>query len=327
LANAWDAILIAGVLVVGVVVVTRVDWASMFSGFGGGGGDDPTASIDASSEATGGSSNCKTLCSDADCSGYDDEGCTAGCSACKGGSSGSSSGSGSSSAKVNCDDGNSCSTRCSKGWCKSYNECCPGGSCGKCSKPDATRELTKGCPNLSNCPQCKGTNQYRMVSNCKCGCATYGSNSGACKSVTDCPVCGGGSKGSRQCKSGKCGCGSGSSSSGGSSSGGSSSKPKPKPAGGGCTVTKCPQCGAYPNYRICKNNNTACGCAKVGAMAKVVSNQARALYSANTINYMRPQKPRAFKVEVYKHSDNALNIPEIQLRKFNKSGNKMKFAG
>ena len=121
-----------------------------------------------------------------------------------------------------------------------------------------TGKATVDCGKLCRLKDCK---KYKK--SCKNGC-TYccdsgpkspscGSTSGGSSSSTDVSKC-------KQCgnnqyrqvtASGKCEC----LPIGGSSGGGSGGKK--------CEVTKCPSCGSYPNYRICKNNNTQCGCAKV----------------------------------------------------------------
>jgi len=234
-------ILVGGALIVGYFILQNPDLLSNLFPKPKDGNtsavDDSGEFVDAGTDSSKDSSNCSSLCKSGDCDGYDDEGCSKGCSKCKsgGGSGGSSGGSskkssGGGSGGSNCNDGHSCQTRCTNGWCNSLRDCCKSFNCDKCSGGGGSSSSGGG--GKSSCSsKCKSGLKVARESPCTCT------------------------------KCGKISCGGGGGGSSGSSGGGSSSK---------CVVTKCPQCGAYPNYRVCKNNK--CGCDKVGSkLAKVVS--------------------------------------------------------
>ncbi len=96
-------------------------------------------------------------------------------------------------------------------------------------------------------------------SNGKCVCTSCSSgykvsgNNCVCGQLSCCGGCPSGKR--KVMNSGKCGC-----------------EKAPSPiggGGGGCNgdVNKCPQCGAYPHYRVCTSSG-ACGCRTFGGLAK-----------------------------------------------------------
>ena len=152
-------------------------------------GSDPGNVTGTSGDGTStGSTSCKSLCAAADCDGYDDEGCTAGCSACKkagrvGGGSGSSGGSSGKGCNGDASSCPSCGAYPKYRVCKSNNTCgCDtfGGSSGGSSGGSTPKCV------VTKCPSCGSLPNYRICKNNKCGC-----DKSVCKysNSSQCPSC------------------------------------------------------------------------------------------------------------------------------------------
>ena len=146
----------------------------------GANGSDPGNVTGTSGDGTStGSTSCKSLCAAADCDGYDDEGCTAGCSACKNagrvsGGSGSNNGSGST-------DVSKC-PNCGK---NQYRYVDSKGKCGCHTFGSTSGGSTPKC-DVTKCPSCGSYPNYRVCKNNKCGC-----DKSVCKysNSSQCPSC------------------------------------------------------------------------------------------------------------------------------------------